>query len=156
MKAKPPVDKPPLDERVRAALAALGIDLADLSCADGSTPPRVVVVAASLKDSLAGLSQSVRDQVLMVRVDAETIATLDRWVTTGAARSRSEAAALFLREGLAVRAADLGAMSGAIDRLEAAKRDLEIRAAALLGARERRGDRTARRRTANRGRTKPG
>lgn len=147
--------KATLDEQVRAALAAHGIDLADLTCADGSTPVRVVVVAASLKDSLAGLSRHVRDQVLMVRVDAETVATLDRWVATGAARSRSEAAALFLREGLAVRAADLDAMAEAIDRLEAARRDLEVRAATLLGTRERRGERIPRRRTAQRGRTHP-
>src|SRR5262249_58811121 len=34
VKAKPP--RPPLDERVRAALAAQGIDPAQLTCADGS------------------------------------------------------------------------------------------------------------------------
>jgi Arc/MetJ-type ribon-helix-helix transcriptional regulator len=57
----------------------------------------------------------------MVRVDAETARTLDAWVETGAVKSRSEAAALFIREGLNVRASELDRLKDALSGVEEAK-----------------------------------
>lgn len=120
-----------LDEVVRKALTAYGVDPSTLKCADG-TPARVAVVAASMKDAAEALDAVTRDQVLMVRVDVPTLKTLDSWVLTGVAKSRSEAAALFLKEGLAVRAEDLRGMSRALEEFQAAKQKLEHQASRLL------------------------
>ena len=79
-------------------------DLTALDCRDG---PRIVVVQASLDEAKKALGESPRDHVVMARVDADTAADLDRWVDVGLAKSRSEAAALFLREGLHLRQRDL-------------------------------------------------
>jgi len=43
----------------------------------------------------------------MVRVDEDTSNALDAWVEAGAVKSRSAAAALFIREGLKVRDSEL-------------------------------------------------
>jgi Arc/MetJ-type ribon-helix-helix transcriptional regulator len=57
----------------------------------------------------------------MVRVDAQTARTLDAWVETGAVKSRSEAAALFIREGLKVRVSELDRLKDALSGVEEAK-----------------------------------
>ena len=63
---------------------------------DGS-PVKVICVAAGLGDSVRELGEVSRDQVVMARIDEATSKDLDQWVQTGAVRSRSEAAALFIR-----------------------------------------------------------
>jgi Arc/MetJ-type ribon-helix-helix transcriptional regulator len=69
----------------------------------------------------------------MVRVDSETNDALDSWVQTGAVKSRSEAAALFIREGLRVRADELERLKGALDEVEAARERLRQQANHVFG-----------------------
>src|SRR5262245_60958096 len=125
-----------LDPDTRAMVTAFlkdrGIDLESLEASSGQGV-RVVCVAASLEDTLRKMGDTARDQVLMVRTDRETVAQLDTWVDAGIARSRSEAAALFLRQGLQVRAGELDELTHAIRDLETARKKLRDRARSLLG-----------------------
>ncbi len=61
------------------------------NCVSGM-PFKVVCVASDLKNSVRELGEGTRDQVVMVRIDDETTASLDDWVETGAVTSRSEGA----------------------------------------------------------------
>lgn len=94
---------------------------------------KVVCVAPGLKDSVDELGKSPRDQVVMVRVDAETSAALDAWVQTGAVKSRSEAAALFIGEGLKVRADELERLKGALADVDEARERLRQQARRVFG-----------------------
>jgi len=131
-------------DAVRKALGEHGIDL-DAVCASGagaggeagesgpSAKVKVVCVSPNLSDSVAEMGGTARDQVVMVRVDEQTSRTLDQWVQTGAVHSRSEAAALFIREGLKVRASELQHLEAAMRDVEAAKARLRDRARDVLG-----------------------
>ncbi len=111
-----------------------GIDLKKLSedCLSGF-PFKVVAVAADLEDSLREMGEGTRDQVVMVRIDDETTESLDDWVETGAVKSRSEGAALFIREGLNVRAEELARLKDALADVKAAKEKLRKQAKDVLG-----------------------
>ena len=124
---------------IQAGLEEAGIDV-DLSgdCSTWSWPRKskrvkVVCMAPGLKDSVDEMGRSPRDQVVMVRVDAETSDALDAWVQTGAVKSRSEAAALFIREGLRLRADELERLKGALDDVEAARERLREQARHVFG-----------------------
>jgi len=123
---------------VARQLSAQGVDLDKLMTEEGcgDRPVKVVCLSADLRDSLLELGQAPRDQVLMVRVDKESIDLLDAWVETGAARSRSEAAALFLKEGLKVRASELRELSEALAQVQEARRALREKATKVLGRAE--------------------
>jgi len=127
-----------LEERILEQLRSQGVDLAELSCCgeQASTPVRVVCVAANVGDALGEMGKSPRDQVVMVRVDGDTATKLDAWVETGAVKSRSEAAALFIREGLQVRAKELSELQDAIDEVDAARERLKKRVRDVLGVEE--------------------
>lgn len=117
--------------------AGIGVDLSG-DCTTWSWPKKskrvkVVCVAPGLKDSVDEMGRSPRDQVVMVRVDTETSEALDAWVETGAVKSRSEAAALFIREGLRVRADELERLKGALDDVEAARERLREQARHVFG-----------------------
>ncbi len=123
-----------LEQRILDQLRSQGIDLAQLACGDqAATPVRVVCVAANVGHTLDQMGQSTRDQVVTVRVDADAAAKLDAWVETGAVKSRSEAAALFIREGLQVRAKELSELRAAIDDVEKARERLKDRVRDVLG-----------------------
>ncbi len=111
-----------------------GIDLKKLSenCLSG-IPFKVVWVASDLEDSLREMGEGTRDQVVMVRIDDETTENLDDWVETGAVKSRSEGAALFIREGLKVRAEELARLKDALADVKAAKEKLREQAKDVLG-----------------------
>jgi len=111
-----------------------GIDLKKLSenCLSG-IPFKVVWVASDLEDSLREMGEETRDQVVMVRIDDETTENLDDWVETGAVKSRSEGAALFIREGLKVRAEELSRLKDALADVKAAKEKLREQAKDVLG-----------------------
>ncbi len=111
-----------------------GIDLKAISeeCLSG-IPFKVVCVASDLEDSLREMGEGTRDQVVMVRVDDETTESLDDWVETGAVKSRSEGAALFIREGLKVRAEELARLKDALADVKAAKEKLRKKAKDVLG-----------------------
>jgi Arc/MetJ-type ribon-helix-helix transcriptional regulator len=125
-------------EKVRHELGHAGIDFecCDVDAGGGegkSAPVKVICVAHGLKESVDAMSRSPRDQVVMVRVDEETSKSLDAWVETGAVKSRSEAAALFIREGLKVRAKELEQLNGALREVDEAKRRLKDQARQVFG-----------------------
>lgn len=95
--------------------------------------PRLVCVAANVRESLDEMGKSRRDQVVMVRVDEETAKRLDEWVETGAVKSRSEAAALFIKEGLRVRATELSELGESLREVEEARDRLRKRVREVLG-----------------------
>ncbi|UCD25398.1 MAG: hypothetical protein JSW51_05640 [Gemmatimonadota bacterium] len=109
-------------ESIREELKDKGIDL-DAGCCetDPGAPMRVVCMAGGLSDSLKEMGRTSRDQVVMVRIDEDTSKKLDHWVETGAFKSRSEAAALFIREGLTVHARELDELDDALSGVEEAK-----------------------------------
>jgi Arc/MetJ-type ribon-helix-helix transcriptional regulator len=115
-------------QTIRDQLKEKGIDL-DTGCCDaaGQGPLRVVCMPGGLSDSLQEMSRTARDQVVMVRVDEETSKKLDHWVATGAFKSRSEAAALFIREGLQVHGRELDELDDALSGVEEAKERLRQR-----------------------------
>jgi hypothetical protein len=116
---------------VLQALAALGVDP---SLLEGEREgARVVVVRASMEEAVNALGRGGRDQVVMTRLDADSVRMLDRWVDAGIAKSRSEAAALFVQEGLNLRRGELDELSGALSALEDARRNLRDKARAVMG-----------------------
>jgi hypothetical protein len=124
---------------VQSKLHKAGIDM-DMegmmeSCVSGGPGPRIKVVCVDpeLKDSVEKMGSSPRDRVVMVRVDEETDKALDAWVQTGAVKSRSEAAALFIREGLKVRGAELDKLRDALADVEKAQDRLKEKAREVFG-----------------------
>lgn len=118
-------------------LEDLGLDdLEDLivDLGEAGNGIKVVCVSPDLKASAEEMSETQRDQVVMVRVDQETRDRLDDWVKTGAVKSRSEAAALFIREGLGVRADELERLSEALREVEQAQERLHEKAREVFDA----------------------
>ncbi len=120
--------------QISKALEAHGIDFriglggdADL---DECT---VMCLAGDMKTTVAEMGRTPRDQVVMVRIDEHTKNDLDDWVETGAVKSRSEAAALFMREGIKVRSAELEQLREALDEVGRAKQRLVERARQVIG-----------------------
>ncbi len=119
---------------IQSKLRDKGIDMEVLSCcAPDTSCLKVVCLPIGLGQSLEELGQEVRDQVVMVRVDEDTRRKLDAWVASGAVKSRSEAAALFIREGLKVRASELDKLGEAIQGVEEAKERLRKKARDVFG-----------------------
>ncbi len=114
--------------RIKEELEASGIDLDTDCCDESGSPVRVICMSGGLSDSLKEMGKTPRDQVLMVRIDEETTKKLDAWLETDAFKSRSEAAALFIREGLKVRARELDELEEALKGVEAAKDRLKAKA----------------------------
>lgn len=125
----------PLWDTIRGQLRERGIDVDLAACCEGAADPRVkvVCVASDLKESVAEVGKGPRDQVVMVRVDEETVRALDSWVETGAVRSRSEAAAVFMREGLKVRGQELEQLRDALREVDEARRKLRDKARVVFG-----------------------
>lgn len=121
-------------DKINEALNRVGIDLETACDIEGEGGKvKCVVVAPSLKRSVKEMGESQRDQVVMVRVDDQTSKSLDAWVATGAVKSRSEAAALFIREGMKVRASELEKLREALDDVEAARERLHTKAREVFG-----------------------
>ncbi len=120
-------------ESIHERLQAEGLDPESLCCGPVIGALKLVCVPSSLNDSVEEVGASPRDQVVMVRVDDSTSSTLDSWVETGAVKSRSEAAAVFIREGLKVRAQELKELKNALADVEAAKTKLRKKAREVLG-----------------------
>jgi Arc/MetJ-type ribon-helix-helix transcriptional regulator len=121
---------------IRQHLSDKGIALETLGSGEpceGGGGVKVVCVSAKLGESLEELGRSPRDQVVMVRVNEETMKSLDSWVQTGAVKSRSEAAALFIREGLRLRATELSDLEGVLRDVDQAKKRLREAARRVLG-----------------------
>jgi hypothetical protein len=93
----------------------------------------VCATADDLSASIEELTGANRNQVVMVRVDEDTEEKLEMWVETGAVKSKSEAAALFIKEGLKVRSRELDALTEAIDDVKKAKERLQSQAKKIFG-----------------------
>ncbi len=151
------LDLPAILDTVRAQLAKAGIEFesccspAPGSAKEGEEPSdgaggaggagggaarskvKVVCVAPDLQQAVQELCGCSRDQVVMVRVDQETTTKLDIWVETGAVKSRSEAAALFIREGLKVRESELDRLRDVLQSYNEAKDRLRREARDAFG-----------------------
>ena len=112
-----------------------GVDLDELRAGcSGDLSVKVVCVAPDMQASVRELSEGTRDQVVMVRIDEQTSKALDDWIETGAVKSRSEGAALFIREGLQVRADELNKLRKALSNVRKAKEELRRQAGEIIGA----------------------
>lgn len=119
---------------VRDELLKKGIDLDALGCGDiKDSAVKVVCLASDLGESIQEMGQSTRDQVVMVRIDEDTRSAIDAWIEAGAIKSRSEGAALFIREGLKVRASELEKLKGALNEVKNAKERLKKKAKKIFG-----------------------
>ncbi len=122
---------------IRDELLKKGIDLDAVGCRDiDDAAVKVVCLASDLGQSIQAMGQSTRDQVVMVRIDEETCSAIDAWIEAGAIKSRSEGAALFIREGLNVRASELEKLKGALKDVENAKERLKKKAKHIFGDNE--------------------
>jgi len=126
-------------DRVRAELHQAGIDLETMGVRIEELggklghAVKVVFVAPDLKESVNEMNREQRDQVIMVRVDEATLRQLDAWVKTEAVKSRSEAAAVFIREGLKVRASELEKLEDALADVDRARERLHERVKEVFG-----------------------
>jgi Arc/MetJ-type ribon-helix-helix transcriptional regulator len=96
---------------------------------------KIVTITPDLGESVREMGESPRDHTVMVRVDEKTSKQLDSWVEIGAVKSRSEAAALFIREGLQMRADELDELEEALQKVEKAKQNLRDKARTVFGDR---------------------
>lgn len=128
---KQPSASPGAWEKIADALRGQGIDPDALADEHGE-PVKCIVVASNLCGRVEELSRTAREQVVMVRVDTNTAASLDAWVETGQVKSRSEAAAVFIREGLRLYQSELEQLRDALREVETARDRLRARARAVL------------------------
>ncbi|MCP4548104.1 MAG: hypothetical protein GY835_16695 [bacterium] len=122
-------------DTIKEELRGHGIELDDLC---GDTLPegakvKVVCISPNVKSSVDELGKAPRDNVLMVRIDEETNRMLDAWVEAGAVKSRSQAAALFIREGLKVRSSELEQLREALEQVDEARDNLRRKAREVFG-----------------------
>lgn len=132
--AKDEKQKTDLWTSIQEKLLDKGIDLEQM-CSGEVDPSRVKVVCITpnLESSVKEMGQTPRGQTVMVRIDEESSKSLDSWVETGYFRSRSEAAALFIREGLKVRLSELEQLKEDLHKVEQAKKRLHERARKIFG-----------------------
>ena len=120
--------------QISTALEQHGIDFRIGTGGDNDlTDCTVMCLTGDMKTTVAEMARTARDQVVMVRIDEDTKNALDDWVETGAVKSRSEAAALFMREGIKVRSGELEQLREALDDVGRAKQRLEERARQVIG-----------------------
>lgn len=119
---------------VMKELKEKGIEVENLCCGDQTDSAlKVVCVAPNLEASVQEMGKYPRGQTVMIRTDEETSRTLDAWVETGQFKSRSEAAALFLREGLKLRASQLEDLTDALQEVQKARERLHEKARDIFG-----------------------
>jgi len=127
-------DRTALWNRLEALLSEAGVDLDALMRREGDDAEiKCVVVAPSFRGCVEEVARATRDQVVMVRVDDGTARALDAWVETGQLRSRSEAAAVFIKAGLKLHQDQLTKVSDALRDVEESKRRLAQRMKEVLG-----------------------
>jgi len=120
-------------DQISKTLEEHGIDFRIAMAGDNLANCTVMCLTGDMKTTVAEMGQAARDQVVMVRIDEETKIDLDAWVETGAVKSRSQAAALFIREGIKVRAGELDELREALDEVGEARRRLEEKAKEVIG-----------------------
>ncbi|RLC55056.1 MAG: hypothetical protein DRI30_08175 [Chloroflexi bacterium] len=125
-----------LIDSIVETIESLGVEIGDEiedSLRDMKGNWKVVGIWPKLGDSVREMGESPRDHTVMVRVDEDTSNRLDAWVEIGAVKSRSEAAALFIREGLQVRADELAELEEALQKVEKARQGLRDKAKTVFG-----------------------
>ena len=125
-----------LIDSIVETIESLGVEIGDEieeSLRDMKGNWKVVGVWPNLGESVREMGESPRDHTVMVRVDEDTSNRLDSWVEIGAVKSRSEAAALFIREGLQVRGDELAELEEALQKVEKAKQGLRDKAKTVFG-----------------------
>lgn len=133
---KPKDLKPEQWEIIVDKLKTIGVDLESLCQGDASEiKAKVICLAPDLGDSVHEMGLMTRGETVMVRIDEKTSKTLDSWVETGYFKSRSEAAALFIREGLKIRDLELEKLNDSLREVEKAKKKLRDKARNILGKR---------------------
>lgn len=80
-------------------------------------------IGESVKEALKGALSS-RDNVVMVRLNAESVGKLDELVESGIVNSRSEAAAFLISEGAAARAQLFERIAEKTETIRRAKEEL--------------------------------
>lgn len=124
-------------DEIKEKLHEFSIDIEDMCGTDfDKSKIKIVCVAPGLADSVREMGRSIRDQIVMVRMDEGSSKSLDSWVEVGVVKSRSEAAALFIREGLKVRGSELEKLQDALEDVEAAKQRLRNQAKTIFGEEE--------------------
>ena len=81
-------------------------------------------VSGSLKDTIKDSISTVRDSVVMVRVDKESLTRLDDLVEASVAGSRSEAAAYLISEGVKARQELFDKIAEKLQEIRTAKEEL--------------------------------
>ena len=117
-------------------IESLGVEIGDEveeSLRDIKGDWKVVTITPDLGESVREMGESPRDHTVLVRVDEKTSKQLDSWVEIGAVKSRSEAAALFIREGLQGRADERAELEEALQKVEEAKQNLRNKARTVFG-----------------------
>ena len=120
------------------AMESFGVEIGDeieAGLRDIKGDWKIVTITPDLGESVREMGESPRDHTVMVRVDEKTSNQLNSWVEIGAVKSRSEAAALFIREGLQVRADELAELEEALQKVEEAKQNLRNKARTVFGDR---------------------
>lgn len=112
--------------------AGFDVELPDLSDLDPTRACKMICMPFGLAAAIEEMERNPRENVVMVRVDDDTKRGLDAWIESGVVKSRSEAAALFIREGLQMRAAELQELEGALRDVERAKERLRKKARSVL------------------------
>ncbi len=80
-------------------------------------------IGGTLRDRLKG-ALSARENVVMVRLNSESLLRLDDLVEAGIVNSRSEAAAFLIGEGIKARSELFGRISKKTDEIRRVKREL--------------------------------
>ena len=86
-------------------------------------------VAENLKETIKSKTsgdRQTRDNVVMVRVDKDSLDKMDELVEAELAGSRSEAAAYLITEGIRSREPLFNAISSKIDEIRKAKQELKV------------------------------
>ena len=81
-------------------------------------------IGESLKQTLQG-ALSARENVVMVRLNKESLGRLDELVDAGVVGSRSEAAAFLIGEGIKARAPLFERMSAKVEEIRRVKEELQ-------------------------------
>ena len=124
-----------LEDELEDELSDVGAELKDVFDKIGDKF-KFVCISPDLMESVEEMAGSQREHVVMVRVDDETKSKLDLWVETDAVKSRSEAAALFIREGLKVRQAELEQLEESLDDLDKARQRVRDKGREVFGGRK--------------------
>jgi len=123
---------------IQEQLAEKGIDLENLCCSgEPGSAVKIVCLDPHLGTIVEEMGKTPRNLAVMIRTDEETSRTLDDWVETDYFKSRSEAAALFLREGLKTRSSELETIKEALEQVKKAKVRLRDKAGEIFGEKKR-------------------